>query len=350
MVCGANGRYIGLISDDVVKASDGRTWCDRTWFDHARSPFTRNGGLHKESVVSISLTRRGVTALLGSLAVAGAMFTPMITLADTEGAGLEAELASLEQRLDARLGVAVTDTGSGRHWGHREDERFPMASTFKVLACAALLDRVDAGQEELQRRVIYEQDDLVTYSPVTKEHVGEPGMTLGSLCEAAMGYSDNSAANMVLKAIGGPSAVTDFTRSLGDDMTRLDRWETKLNEAIPGDPRDTTTPAAMAADLQALFLGDRLSEESRERLTDWFLGNRTGDARLRAGLPDDWRIGDRTGSGAHGSTNNVAVAWPADGEPVIISAYLTEFEGDMDQRNAAIAEVGKLVARALQQR
>ena len=172
-------------------------------------------------------------------------------------------------------------------------------------------------------------------------------MTLGELCEAAMTQSDNTTANLILKALGGPPAVTRFARSLGDPVTQLDRWETDLNEATPGDPRDTTTPDAMAANLHALAVDGGLSQRSRGRLNAWLVANKTGDARLRAGLPKDWRIGDKTGSGDHGTAKDVAVMWPPRRGPLVASVYITETKAFFDECNAAIAEVGRAVRTAL---
>src|SRR5690554_5590153 len=186
-----------------------------------------------------------------------------------------------EARLDARVGLAIYDTGSAASWQYNADERFPMTSTFKVLACGALLARGDAGYLERNQRVSISQSDLVTYSPVTEEWVGQ-AVSLDQLCEATMRTSDNTAANKVLEALGGPEAVTTFLRSLGDEVTRLDRWETALNEATPGDPRDTTTPAAMMDSLQKLLLGDALSPSAQATLTQWLLGNEVGEPLLRA--------------------------------------------------------------------
>nr|AMP54146.1 classA [uncultured bacterium] len=263
------------------------------------------------------------------------------------GNGLATKLAEIEARLGARLGVAILDTQTGRHWEHRADERFPLCSTFKVLACGAILARADVGQEDLDRRIRFEASDVVTYSPVTQNRVGGEGMTLAELCEAAITQSDNTAGNLILESLGGPHSVTEFARSLGDSVTRLDRWETDLNEAKPGDPRDTTTPKAVLADLQSLILENVLSRQSREQLARWMVANKTGDAKLRAGLPDDWRIGDKTGGGDYGTMNDVAVIWPPDREPLIISVYMTESEASFDDRNAAVADIGRAVKTAL---
>jgi beta-lactamase class A len=251
-----------------------------------------------------------------------------------------------EARLGARVGLAVHDTGSGKRWRYKADERFPMASTFKVLACAALLARVDAGQEEISRRVPITKDDLVPHAPVTEGKVGSD-MSLGELCEATMGVSDNPAANKILDAIGGPPAVTRFMRSLGDGTTRLDRRETALNEGAPGDPRDTTSPSAMAASLEKLALGDALSAPSRAQLTQWHVGNEVGGPLLRAGLPTNWRVGDRTGVGGHGTRGVVAVIWPPGRAPVVAVVYITGTKASMDERNAAIAGIGRAIAEAL---
>jgi beta-lactamase class A len=261
---------------------------------------------------------------------------------------LPAEFAKIEQQVGGRLGVAVLEAMTGEQAGHRSDERFPLCSTFKLLAGAAILARVDAGQETLERRVRFETGDLIAYSPATEERVGEPGMTMAELCEAAITLSDNTAGNLLLAALGGPAGLTAFARSIGDPVTRLDRIEPELNEAKPGDERDTTTPAAMAANLKALILGDALSSRSKKRLTDWMIANKTGDARLRAGLPKDWLVGDKTGSGKRGSTNDVGLAWPPQQAPIIMTAYLTNSTAPSEARNAALAAVGLAIASGLE--
>ncbi|PMR77945.1 class A beta-lactamase [Halomonas endophytica] len=251
-----------------------------------------------------------------------------------------------EARLDARVGLAIYDTGSGASWLYNADERFPMASTFKVLACGALLARSDAGYENRNRLVPIVQSDLVTYSPVTEGWLGQE-VSLDALCAATMRTSDNTAANKVLEALGGPDAVTAFLRSIGDEVTRLDRWETELNEATPGDLRDTTTPAAMANSLQRLLLGDALSPSAKATLTEWLVGNEVGEPLLRAGIPDDWHIGDRTGAGGHGSRGVVAIVWPPERAPLIAAIYITQTEASMEQRNEAIATIGRALAKTV---
>jgi beta-lactamase class A len=254
-------------------------------------------------------------------------------------------LAEIERREGGRLGVFVRDTGSGATIEHRADERFPMCSTFKLLTAAAALKRVDEGADRLDRKIAYGPSDLLEYAPIAKAHVTEAGMTLADLCAAAIDWSDNTAGNLVLQTIGGPAGFTQFARSLGDEVTRLDRNEPTLNESLPGDPRDTTSPTAMAADLQKVLLGDALSHASRSQLQTWLINDRVGDKRLRAGLPSSWRIGDKTGTGDLGSTNAVAILWPPpDRAPLIATVYYTESSAPIDARNAIHKEIGGLIA------
>jgi beta-lactamase class A len=219
-----------------------------------------------------------------------------------------------------------------------------MCSTFKFLAAACVLARVDKKEERLDRRVTFAESDLVTYSPVTKDRVGAGGMSVAELCEAAMTLSDNSAGNLLLASFGGPAGLTAFARSLGDDVTRLDRTETALNEATPGDPRDTTSPAAMLETMRKLVVGDALSAAAREQLIAWLIANKTGDKRLRAGLPKDWRVGDKTGSGDHGVANDIGIAWPPGRAPIIVSAYFAESPQSMEARSTVLEMVGRIVA------
>jgi beta-lactamase class A len=259
----------------------------------------------------------------------------------------EKELVELEEASGGRLGVALLDTASGVHAGHRTDERFPMCSTFKLLAVAAVLARVDRREEQLERIVRFTPKDIVTYSPATETRVGDAGMSINELCAAAITLSDNTAGNLLLAAIGGPTGLTAFARTLGDDMTRLDRIEPDLNEALSGDPRDTSTPAAMLSNLRALTFGNVLSPASKAQLIEWLIQNKTGDKRLRAGLPTGWKVGDKTGSGARGTTNDLAIVWPSEHPPVLVSVYLTAATADDDQRNLTIAAVGKKIADAI---
>ncbi len=265
--------------------------------------------------------------------------------AATPGKSLEQTFAAIEAKVGGRLGVAVYDTGTGLKAARRGDERFPLCSTFKWLAGAAVLARVDAGEATLGRPVAIRAKDIVTYSPATEKHVGET-MPLAQICEAAITLSDNTAGNLMLDALGGPDGFNAYVRSLGDSVTRLDRIEPALNEAAPDDPRDTTTPLAMIADLDAVLIGDALSRASRNKLTAWLIGNETGDARLRAGLPKNWRVGDKTGTCNARTANDVGIAWPPSGKPVLIAVYLAESDASPEAQNTAIADVARAVAKA----
>ena len=258
-----------------------------------------------------------------------------------------ARVAAIETAAGGRLGVAVVDAAGALSLAHRADERFPMCSTFKALAAAAALKRVDAGADHLDRRIAYGPADLLEYAPVAKAHVGEGAMSLADVCAAALQWSDNTAANLLLKTIGGPPAVTAFARSLGDSLTRLDRDEPALNAAIPGDPRDTTAPAAMAADLRALILGETLSPASRRRLEAWMAGDKVGDKRLRAGLPADWAIADKTGTGDHGAANTIAILRPPGRPPLFVAVYFAESDRSPDERNAVHRDVAKAIVETM---
>ncbi|MEO6870937.1 MAG: class A beta-lactamase [Chthoniobacterales bacterium] len=255
-------------------------------------------------------------------------------------------LAAIENRVGGRLGVAALDSSSGRRIEFRPNERFPMCSTFKILAVAAVLERVDAGKEQLDRFVPYKERVLLAYAPVTKEHLKEGGMKLSDLCAAALQLSDNTAANLLLHTLGGPSGLTSFIRTLGDKKSRLDRMEPELNSAIPGDERDTTTPAAMSNDLRRLLIGNVLSVASRDRLEKWMAGNQTGDATIRAGVPQTWRVGDKTGRGQRNATNDIAVLHPPNSKPIFLAIYSVGSNASLQQRQAAIAEVAEIVAEA----
>jgi len=264
-----------------------------------------------------------------------------------EASYAEARVVAIEAAAGGRLGVAVIDAAGKLRLAHRADERFPMCSTFKALAAAAALKRVDAGADALDRRIAFGPADLLAYAPIAKTHVGEGGMSLADVCAAAIQWSDNTAANLLLKAIGGPPAVTAFARALGDSVTRLDRDEPTLNTAIPGDLRDTTSPAAMAADLRALILGDALSAASRRQLEAWMAGDRVADKRLRAGLPADWAIADKTGTGDHGVANTIAILRPPSRPPLFVAVYFAESDRSPDERNAVHRDVAKVIVETM---
>jgi beta-lactamase class A len=281
--------------------------------------------------------------LAGLAALAGAGTGRASAAGEDRLAAANDRLAAIERRAGGRLGVAVIEAGTGLELAHRADERFPMCSAFKLLASAAVLKLVDQGKESLERMIAYGPADLLEYAPVTKAHVGQGGMRLGNLCAAAIDWSDNTAANLILSVIGGPEGFTRFARSLGDETTRLDRNEPSLNAAIPGDDRDTTTPLAMARDMEAVLLGGVLSEASRRWLEGWLIGDRVGDKRLRAGLPASWGIGDKTGTGDHGTANDIAVLRPPDRAALLASVYYTESDAPMDALNAIHKEVGEII-------
>jgi beta-lactamase class A len=269
-------------------------------------------------------------------------------MASPSSPGFAEDMKQLEAKSGGRLGVAVLDTRDGSLLQYRGDERFPMCSTFKLFAAAAVLKGSGDDLAGLQRRVRFEKSDLVTYSPETEKHVGGDGMSFAQLCEAAVTLSDNTAANLILKDIGGPEALTAFARSLGDQVTRLDRIEPALNEAVPGDPRDTTSPNAMATTVRKLVLEDALNAAARDQLASWLIACKTGDARLRAGVPHGWRVGDKTGSGFQGTgtSNDVAIVWPANRPPLTIACYLTRSTLEAAAQNEIIASVGRAIGSA----
>jgi beta-lactamase class A len=255
-------------------------------------------------------------------------------------------ISGLERKFGGRLGVAVLESGAKTLLAHRGNERFALCSTHKLLSVAFVLARVDRGQENLARKIAYARDALVAYSPATQDHVGE-GMTLAALCEAAVTLSDNTAANLILGSFGGPPALTRYLRSLGDEVTRLDRREPELNAVPPADPRDTTTPIAMLETTQKLVLGSVLSASSRAQLIAWLVACKTGDKRLRAGLPKGWRVGDKTGTWSgptNNATNDVAVIWPPQRAPILVTAYYADARATAEQREKILAEVGRIAA------
>ncbi|MBX6383225.1 MAG: class A beta-lactamase [Microbispora sp.] len=256
-------------------------------------------------------------------------------------------LRALEKSFKGRIGAYAIDTATGKTIGYRANERFALASTVKAVAAGAVLARTT--DRELTTKVVHwTAGELKPYSPETSKHV-EDGMTLAELCRAAIIYSDNTAGNMLLKRIGGPRGLTRYFRTLKDPVSRLDRWETELNEWSPKEKRDTTTPAAMARDLRALTVGRALNAKDRSRLVGWLRGNTTGDARIRAGLPKTWIIGDKTGTGpTYGTANDIAVVWPAKGAaPIIMAIYTNRLAADGSADDTVVARTATLLARGL---
>lgn len=287
-----------------------------------------------------------MSALVISIATAGAYASSASFGAEDDA--LLAELLRIENNLDARIGFVAQDSETGMRWEYNADQRFPLNSTFKTLACAGLLQLVDDGSEQISARVSVSSADLVTYSPVLEAYADTRDITLFELCEATMATSDNTAANLILQRLGGPEGVTNFARMLGDRVTRLDRWETELNTAMPGDERDTTTPSAMVSNLERLLVGNALSAASTEQLRAWLVSNQVADDLFRLSIPDGWIIGDRTGAGGFGSRSITAVIWPPDRKPVFVAFYITETTASVAERNAAIAELGSIFIELLE--
>jgi beta-lactamase class A len=285
-----------------------------------------------------SLTRR---ALLNAAAPASLAAMGHGTTAQTGRS-----LAELETAMGGRIGVAGLNTANGRTVEHRADQRFPFCSTFKLITTSAILQRSATDPELLGRKIDYGKQDLVPYSPITSQHVGQ-GMTVSAICAAALQYSDNTAANLMIRLLGGTGAVTDFARSIGDERFRLDRWETALNDAVPGDPRDTSTPAAMLADLRLATLGDFLPAPQRQQLVTWMKGCTTGFKRIRAALPAGWIVADKTGTGDYGTANDIAVVWPPGRPPIILAVYTTQEKQNAPSNDATVAAAARLALQAL---
>jgi beta-lactamase class A len=258
----------------------------------------------------------------------------------------QAALAALERRRGGRLGVAALDTATGGRVAFRADERFAMCSTFKLPLTAAVLARVDAGRERLDRFVRYSSADLLNYAPITRAHLAAGGMTVSALCAAAIEYSDNTAANLLFASIGGPPALTRYVRGLGDTITRFDRTEPTLNTALPGDPRDTTTPSAMTGLANRILIGDALLPASRARLIGWLEASTTGATRIRAGIPRGWIVGDKTGTGDRHATNDVAIVRPPHRRPWLVAVYYVDSPASPAQRDAVLAGAARVVVGA----
>jgi beta-lactamase class A len=303
---------------------------------------------------ALACGRAAVAAGAGNAAGVGAMngadareLTGAMPASDAGSAarasGAAVRIAALEKREGGRLGVFALDTATGRRLDHRSGERFAMCSTFKFLAAAAILKRVDRGADNLDRRIEYGEADLLEYAPVSKEHVKEGKMVLADVCSAAVEWSDNTAANLLLQILGGPQGLTAFVRALGDNVTRLDRNEPALNVVGPGEVRDTSTPAAMVGLLSAVLFGQVLSPDSRSRLEGWMLDAKTGEHRIPAGLPPGWRIAHKTGTGSN-QTNDVGVVWPLNRAPIIVAAFYLRGGTPREQREGVLRDVGRIVA------
>jgi beta-lactamase class A len=255
-----------------------------------------------------------------------------------------AAFEAIEQRVGGRLGVCALDLQTGRRWAHRADERFAMCSTFKWLLAAQVLARVDQGQLRLDQRLAYGAGDLLEYAPVTRAQLAAGSLSVEEAARAAVVVSDNTAANLLLAELGGPAALTQFARAVGDATTRLDRNEPDLNSNDPGDVRDTTSPGAMVELMRRILCGTVLSARGRERLVGWLRACETGQQRLRAGLPPDWQAGDKTGTGNRGACNDVAIAVPPGRSPVLMAVYLSDSAAALEVLQSAHPEVARTVA------
>ncbi|MFI1968418.1 class A beta-lactamase [Streptomyces cinnamoneus] len=279
-----------------------------------------------------------------------AAVSPQTAHAATPGGGISRRLSSLEREHSARLGVFARNLKTGRTVLHRADERFPMCSVFKTLAVAAVLRDLDRDGEFLAKRVHYTEKETKDsgYAPRTglPENLAH-GMTVEELCGAAISFSDNAAANLLMRELGGPTAVTRFCRSAGDTTTRLDRWEPALNTAEPWRTTDTTTPRAIGHTYARLVLGDVLAPRDRERLTGWLLANTTSAKRFRLGLPAEWTVADKTGGGDYGTNNDVGLAWTPDGTPIVLAVLTTKHEPKPPADDPLVARAAELLATAL---
>jgi beta-lactamase class A len=283
------------------------------------------------------ITRRGLLGLALSAALAPA----------AEAARGVSALKAIQKRTGGRLGVHVLDTQSGKRLVLDDKSRYAMASTFKLPLAAALLWQVDHGAFPLLHPLAIDKSDLLPNSPILEKAIekGATELTVRDLCGAAVAFSDNAAANILLKAMGGPDALTRFVRSIGDETTRFDRFEPDLNSNLPGDERDTTTPYAMVESMLRIFTQDVLSFGSRALLIDWMTASKTGADRVRKGLPKGWVSSDKTGTGANGAVNDLVMTWPLERRPIIIAVYMSDSKLDTAQLSAAQAEIGQIVGR-----
>ncbi|TDL32012.1 class A beta-lactamase [Jeotgalibacillus sp. S-D1] len=281
---------------------------------------------------------------LGTFLLFGCSAAENEAQSDKEGPA-ETGFMDLEKKYDARLGVYALDTGSNQSVSYREEERFIYASTHKPLAVGALLQK--KSLEDLEELITYTKEDLVNYNPITEKHV-DTGMTLKELSDASIRYSDNTAANLIFNAIGGPEGFKEVLQEIGDNTTEPERIEPDLNDVEPGETRDTSTPKALAESLQAFTLGDALPPEKRDLLNDMLINNTTGDALIRAGVPEGWQVGDKTGAGSYGTRNDIAVIWPPEGDPIIIAILSSRDEADAEYDDALIAEATKKALKQLE--
>jgi beta-lactamase class A len=287
------------------------------------------------------LTRRDVMAMGGSASLCSCSWELLQAESATE------QLSAIHSRIGGRLGVHALDTQTGQRVGFDDESRFALASTFKLPLAAAILSRIDAGELSLDQIISFREQDMLSYAPVTAKHLQDGVISVRALCAATVEVSDNVAANLLLRLIGGPAGLTEFLRDLGDDTTRLDRIEPTLNSNEPGDVRDTTSAIAMVRTMNALLVEPTLSAQSRTMLIGWLVSSTTGLQRIRAGLPSDWKAGDKTGTGANGAVNDIAVLFPPNRKPVLLSIYMSDSVLDSTILSAAHAEIAATIVRSV---
>lgn len=281
------------------------------------------------------------TALVGGLSAVGLVAVGCSRSEDKPTS--PTELASLEKEFGGRVGVYALDTGSGATLGHRANERFLMCSTVKTFIVSAILHRRLSEPGLLDKRIQYTQSDLLEWAPVTSQHVAE-GMTVSELCDATLRYSDNTGANLLIAQLGGPKQTEKFVRSLGDNVSRMDRTEDQLN--IPDGDLDTSTPQQLVTNLRRLVLDEGLDAQGRDLLTDWLKRNTTGDQSIRAGVPTGWTVGDKTGSGFKGETNDIAVIWPTGRAPIVVAVLTVPEDPKSTQGKPTIAAATRIALKA----
>ncbi|MET8846324.1 class A beta-lactamase [Amycolatopsis sp. NPDC004625] len=266
--------------------------------------------------------------------------TPPTSATPATTAPAAPDFGPLEHDFDARLGVYAVDTGSGREIAHRADERFGYASTHKAFSAAAVLQRTSL--DGLAKHLTYTRADLQPNSPVTEKHVAT-GLPLRDAIDAALRYSDNTAANLLFRELGGPPGLAAALRAIGDTTTHVDRIEPGLNDLAPGDIRDTSTPRAMAGSLRAFTLGTALPPDKRTVLTDMMRANTTGAALIRAGAPAGWAVADKTGTGSYATRNDIAVVWPPGRAPIVLVVLSSRQAENAGHDDRLIAQAAKLV-------
>lgn len=261
----------------------------------------------------------------------------------------QTQLAQLEASTGGRLGVAAVDTGNNQRIQYRANEHFPMGCTSKVIGVAAILKKSMTDKQLLQETIKYNKDDLTNWTPITEKHLAE-GMNIKALCSAAISYSDNTAMNLLTKKLGGPAGLNAFARSINDNHFKLDHWWPDEALASPASGEDTTTPAAMEESLRKLVVGNVLAAPQREMLITWLKNNKTGDSRIRAGVPKGWIVGDKTGTGFnYGTTNDIAVIWPPKCNPIVVTMYYSSNDKNAPKREDVIASATRIVIDAFAQ-